>query len=103
MKNRHKILLQAAILLILFIPTATAAVFDSLDSVMGDVGKQIADLVKNQWFRFGLTFILFYMIMYAIYAAGLNKVSALRRKVQSTDLSLHLAFSGSGSKGFLPE
>ena len=77
----NRLLGMMMLLMVLAFPTAYAIDFGGgLSDVLGDVGKEIADLVENDWFRFGLTFILVFMIMYAIYAAGLNKVAVFKGK-----------------------
>jgi len=77
--NKNRLILSIAICLLL-LPSVLGLEIGGLDNVLGEVGKQISDLVQDSWFRFGITFILVFMIMYGIYSAGLNKVSAFKGK-----------------------
>ena len=47
---------------------------DSLSDALGGIGREIFDLVNNEWFRYGLVFILFFMLLQAIYKAGLARI-----------------------------
>ena len=76
-----RIALLALLWLFIVIPTAIAAPFgDGLDDALGAVGDTMASWVQNDGFRFGITFILFFMVLYAVFAAGLNRVSAFKGK-----------------------
>ncbi|MFP4424193.1 MAG: fibronectin type III domain-containing protein [Candidatus Woesearchaeota archaeon] len=71
MKSKLPVLL----LFIFLVPGVLAFPTGDLSDVLGDIGETMQNLLDSSGFRFGITFILLYMVLYGIFSAGLNKVS----------------------------
>lgn len=78
--NRTTAMLGIVFLTLVLASQVTFALDLDVVSNLGEVGRIIEDLISNSHFRFGITFILFFMLMYAVFAAGLNKVEVFKGK-----------------------
>ena len=78
--SRIAVILTALLLFLgISMPVVSASPFGgSLADALGDTGRLIEDLISDRNFAFGLTFILFFMLMYAIYAAALQRVAVFK-------------------------
>ena len=85
-----KILLITALFLIVLAPTVFA---QGISGLLGDAFRMIWEWLNNDYIVYGITFILFWMCLYAIFHTGVSKIKAFDKK-NAKIVALTLAMMG---------
>jgi hypothetical protein len=75
MQSANKNRMLVFMFLFIMISASSAFAIDlSLSGGLETLGRTMGDMVNDRWITFGIMFILTFMLMYAIFSMGLNKI-----------------------------